>query len=232
MTKTIQISIPIPCHEGWENMAPADKGRFCSSCQKTVIDFTNLSDREIATAFKNDKNACGRFLNSQLQRDLIIPKEKNSLWLAASTAVVSFLTIGNHAVSAQAPVNTEQTENKTDDIKSRDTAQDTEKTITWTVLDEAGIPLPGAYILIQGKETSTKTDFEGKFSITASENDIIVIAYIGYETAEFPVGNKKNILIALVPDNIVYDNIAVGGAMAVQRTFFGRIFYSIGSWFR
>jgi len=95
MKRSIQISIPTPCHENWDAMTPADKGRFCASCQKTVFDFTNSSDREIASLLKNTDSACGRFRNNQLNRNLIIPKEKSSLWIAASAAIVSFLTIGN-----------------------------------------------------------------------------------------------------------------------------------------
>jgi len=52
MKKQIQLSIPTPCHEDWDKMNPVEKGRFCDSCQKKVIDFSNMSDREIATFFK------------------------------------------------------------------------------------------------------------------------------------------------------------------------------------
>ena len=88
-------------------MTPKAKGRFCASCQKTVIDFTASSDREIASMLKNQKSACGRFREGQLNRNLILPAEKLSVWLAASAAVVSFLTIGNDVVSAQTPANLE-----------------------------------------------------------------------------------------------------------------------------
>ena len=40
--------------------------------------------------------------------------------MAASAAIVSFLTIGNHSISAQTPVSTEQTDSKTDDIIGKD----------------------------------------------------------------------------------------------------------------
>ncbi len=60
--KKITLSIPQPCHEDWNKMSAMDKGRFCASCQKAVIDFTNMSDRELTEFFKRPTgNMCGRF---------------------------------------------------------------------------------------------------------------------------------------------------------------------------
>ena len=72
MAKKLQLQVPVPCHEDWEKMTHAEKGRFCSSCQKTVIDFSNMSDREIALFFKKPSigSVCGRFLEDQLNRDM------------------------------------------------------------------------------------------------------------------------------------------------------------------
>lgn len=43
------ISIPKPCHEDWSKMTPSEKGRFCQSCSKSVIDFTQMSQQSIET---------------------------------------------------------------------------------------------------------------------------------------------------------------------------------------
>lgn len=64
------ISIPEPCHENWNDMTITEKGRFCSSCSKVVIDFTNRSKASILQEYLNaDPNGaklCGVFKNSQL----------------------------------------------------------------------------------------------------------------------------------------------------------------------
>ena len=78
MGKKIQLSVPKPCHEDWDAMTPVDKGKFCGSCQKQVVDFSNMSDREVAVFFKKPStgSVCGRFMTDQLERDLEIPKKR------------------------------------------------------------------------------------------------------------------------------------------------------------
>lgn len=78
MSKKFQLQIPTPCHENWDNMSPVEKGRFCSSCQKQVVDFSRMSDREVAIFFKKPStgSVCGRFMEDQLNRDIEIPKKR------------------------------------------------------------------------------------------------------------------------------------------------------------
>jgi len=231
MKKPIQISIPTPCHENWDAMTHADKGRFCGSCQKKVFDFTKSSDREIALVLKNANNACGRFTIHQLNRDLVIPKEKSSLWMAASAAIVSFLTIGNHTISAQTPVNIEQTDLKTDDINNKITSD--KNIITGTVVDLDGLSVLGANIIVKGTERTSQTDFDGKFSIEANETDILEFTFVGIKTREIIISDKKLYNLIMPNEALLGDLIReTYGGISVQRTFFGRIFHSIGSIFR
>ena len=75
--KRIKLSIPAPCHENWEAMSPSEKGKFCASCQKTVTDFTHMSDRELFAFFNKPVNSvCGRLTAAQLDRENILPRKK------------------------------------------------------------------------------------------------------------------------------------------------------------
>lgn len=66
------ISIPKPCHEDWNKMNPNEQGKFCGSCNKTVVDFTKMSKDEIHTYFKqkSDQKTCGHFYVSQLDNEV------------------------------------------------------------------------------------------------------------------------------------------------------------------
>ena len=75
MSKThLNLSIPKPCHENWDTMLPNEKGRHCFSCQKTVVDFTKMTDTQIINFFQKYKSStCGRFLETQLNRPILLP---------------------------------------------------------------------------------------------------------------------------------------------------------------
>jgi len=78
MAKQLQLSIPTPCHKNWDDMTTADKGRFCDSCQKQVVDFSSMSDRQVSEFFKkpSEGSVCGRFMSDQLERDIEIPTKR------------------------------------------------------------------------------------------------------------------------------------------------------------
>lgn len=63
------ITIPKPCHENWNLMTAAEQGRHCKVCSKTVIDFTQKTDVEIASyiAERENEKMCGRFRNDQIE---------------------------------------------------------------------------------------------------------------------------------------------------------------------
>ena len=75
--KKLNLSIPTPCHENWDQMSQAEKGKFCGACQKTVVDFTTMSDRQLVDFFKKPKeNVCGRFNDDQLDREILMPRKR------------------------------------------------------------------------------------------------------------------------------------------------------------
>ena len=74
-------------------------------------------------------------------------------------------------------------------------------TITGNITDDEGIPLPGATILVVGKNMGTTSDFDGNFSIQANQGDVLSFRFVGYQTATREVQNQDQIFIRLVADN-------------------------------
>lgn len=226
MIHKLQINIPEPCHEKWSEMTPQQKGRFCAMCQKTVYDFTKSSDREIINAYNKNEKLCGRFLTSQLDRDLILPKERKSYWLA--TVFFGFFTFWNIKSTAQQKPNTEQTEIK-EEIQGKIVQhRNKEKEITGNVSDSVG-PLPGVTIFNKSKNTKTFTDLEGKYSIRAEYGDILEYSFVGMNEIRKSVGDSNTINTILIDSFKALTGVVV---VTKKKTFVGRTLRKIGNWFR
>jgi hypothetical protein len=72
-------------------------------------------------------------------------------------------------------------------------------TITGTVLDEKGIPLPGVTVTVEETNHSVSTDKDGKYSIAAENNQTLVFSFIGYKKIRMPIDNKQLINVTLAP---------------------------------
>ncbi|HAI20167.1 MAG TPA: hypothetical protein DCM10_20470, partial [Xanthomarina gelatinilytica] len=72
-----------------------------------------------------------------------------------------------------------------------------EKTISGTVSDENGLPLPGVNIIVKGTTNGTQTDFDGNYSITASTGDVLSYSFVGYTKKEMTVGASNNISFSM-----------------------------------
>ena len=66
-----------------------------------------------------------------------------------------------------------------------------QQTVTGTVTDESGAPIPGATVNIKDSSSATTTDFDGRFKIDASINDVLVASYVGYITSEVSVDSSS-----------------------------------------
>jgi hypothetical protein len=95
----MKIQIPQPCHEDWGKMTPNEQGRHCASCDKTVTDFTKMSDKQIAAFLLNSGSTCGRFSTYQLNRELVMhptPQKHFGLLKVAACAVLSVNFFDSH----------------------------------------------------------------------------------------------------------------------------------------
>lgn len=69
MSAQKSLVIAQPCHENWGKMTPTEKGRFCSSCTKEVVDFRTKKKEDIIEYLENyqgEGQTCGQFHSSQI----------------------------------------------------------------------------------------------------------------------------------------------------------------------
>ncbi|MDC6361666.1 MULTISPECIES: SusC/RagA family TonB-linked outer membrane protein [Flavobacteriaceae] len=75
------------------------------------------------------------------------------------------------------------------------------QTITGTVSDEAGVPLPGVNIVEKGTSNGVSSDFDGNYSITVSGgNATLVFSSLGMRTVEVPANGRTSINLTMQED--------------------------------
>ncbi len=71
------------------------------------------------------------------------------------------------------------------------------KTITGTVTDDTGVPLPGVNVFVKGTSTGTQTDFDGKYKISGENGQSLVFSYVGFGTKESIIGDSDTVNVTL-----------------------------------
>ncbi len=85
-----------------------------------------------------------------------------------------------------------------------------QKTINGTVSDSNG-PLPGVTIIVAGTNQGVVSDFDGTFSITANNGDVLEFSYIGMENYSVTVSDTNNLQIVMNESATALDEIIVSG---------------------
>ncbi|WP_228779969.1 SusC/RagA family TonB-linked outer membrane protein [Aquiflexum lacus] len=84
-------------------------------------------------------------------------------------------------------------------------------TITGTVLDPIGEPLPGVTIIIDGTNTGTVTNIDGQYSLDANEGDVLIFSFVGFEKVRRIVGTSNVIDVTMVEDLSTLGEVVVIG---------------------
>ncbi|BFP42532.1 SusC/RagA family TonB-linked outer membrane protein [Flavobacteriaceae bacterium GF1] len=82
-------------------------------------------------------------------------------------------------------------------------------TVSGTVIDFTGTPIPGVNVIEKGTINGTSTDFDGNYSLSVSNNATLSFSYIGYQTQEIVVGNQTVINVTLEEDTQLLDEVVV-----------------------
>ncbi|WP_291721202.1 carboxypeptidase-like regulatory domain-containing protein [Bernardetia sp.] len=188
----MKINLPKPCHEDWNKMTQEDKGRFCGSCQKIVVDFSVMSDKEIVNYFKEYKgnNTCGHFKKNQIDRTLKQGTPRRTFFLKElATACVAFFLASTEAKAqiGDIPLTEKQTE-------QNNLESDEGKIVINGKVKNGNELLANATISIKDTKQKTQSLENGSFSISipkeiTQNNEVVtlVIEYEGLESREIEI---------------------------------------------
>lgn len=88
-------------------------------------------------------------------------------------------------------------------------SQDTH-TVYGVVTDDSG-PVVGATVMVKGTANGVTTDFNGLYSISASDSDVLVFDCLGYRRLEIPVNRNSKIDAFLESEAMLVDEVVVVG---------------------
>jgi len=88
--------------------------------------------------------------------------------------------------------------------------QNIQRTIKGVVVDESGIPLPGATIVLKDTGKGVSTNIDGEFSITADLGQILQISFVGYSSKDVII-DSETLSITLNPSSDLLDEILLVG---------------------
>lgn len=175
-------------------MSPVSQGRYCQTCCKPVVDFTNMSDKQVLDVIsKAAGQTCGRFTPQQLQRPIVHqqPPVIKPYKLLLSAFIPAFLLSATNAKSqVKGRADTKIESKKFTASQSVEDAARKPTTITGIVEDESGSPPAGAGVVIKGTNSRAVTDSKGAFSMSATagyKKVILQVEYVGYEIKEVEV---------------------------------------------
>ncbi|PHR85901.1 MAG: SusC/RagA family TonB-linked outer membrane protein [Leeuwenhoekiella sp.] len=103
------------------------------------------------------------------------------------------------------------------------------KTITGTVVDNDGVPLPGVNIVVQGTSTGTQTDFDGKYTIQADPGAILSFTYVGFAPQSVKVGAEETINITMLQGESLEEVVVTAQGIRREKKALGYSVSSVGS---
>lgn len=234
--KTMNYSIPKPCHENWNTMTPESKGRHCAVCQKCVIDFSKLSDIAVRKELKANagKEVCGRFGSHQLERINALENSSSNTTLlkrtAAVAATVALLSTAGYS-QTEHPKPPTQIEIVKGEVLGRiaqhpfigeDAIQSTPKKVVLSgrVIDGANDPISNATVLVKGTDLKVLTDEDGYYELVLTSNKRKEVELIF--TGEWTLSETRTVVLNQpkieIEDQVLY--LAIMGEIAVDPTSF------------
>ena len=98
-----------------------------------------------------------------------------------------------------------------------------QQTVTGNVSDQSDNPLPGVAVVIEGTSTGTVTDFDGNYSITVDDGQILVFSYLGYETQRISVDSVTLNVVMLESSSELEEVVVIGYGTAQKKDLTGAV---------
>lgn len=219
-SKTVQFQIPEPCHQNLDQAPMLPGGRYCQNCEKTIVDFTEMTDMELVRHYQKHKGRiCGTFLPEQLNRPMPLPtppsKYRHLKNIGALLSGLMFFNVGQtQPLSLSPPAQLALSQS----IEEEKATISKPTVLSGKVMDSSGEALMFANIACYingGLSHGTQSDMEGNFQmeVPADTKFSLTFTHIGHVSktlsydqimnTDSPVLNVKLLLGVKLPEIVV-----------------------------
>jgi len=224
MQPALRISIPKPCREQFASFETVQGGGFCHACQKTVQDFTGMSDEEIVLTLQNAKGKiCGRFRTDQIKTYNRMANPSVQISTLRGGLLSAALLLAGSSLHAQEISGKEKISADSTVIRS---------TIYGTVRSaDDKSALPGVSVFVRKQNRGTVTDQDGRFSLPVNPGDIVEFSFIGMVSKEYKVPSAEKAGVDINLDMLMKCDVT--GEVAIERLYTEKrsLWSVIKSWF-
>ena len=93
-----------------------------------------------------------------------------------------------------------------------------QNSISGTITDSEGNPLPGVSIIVQGQAKGTTSDFDGLYLLTnITSEDVLLFSYVGFETQEVQIEDKESLNVQMAESSVGLEEVVVVGYGTVKK---------------
>ena len=196
-----KIQIPSPCSQNPGNFIRSEKGGFCKSCQKEVVDFRAMSGKEVIDFIRTSPTSkCGIFLKNQIEENVVNSGKMRFgvLWMIS---IMGLLGISSPAFSQTKLTSTLEQEHNIGHHNSPNPLPKAKNKIHGKIFSEEDKgALPGVIVLIKGTNVGTTSDRDGQFELEIPDSlgkkkVVLVFSFVGFNSIEKKVSLKENPMI-------------------------------------
>lgn len=204
------------------------KSRFCfyvfflivynvnaGNCQSSPKISVSLTDVTLETVFEKITEASGySFFYETSEIDLKSKVSLHSKNQCIDSTLVSLLNPNqfDYKIISNQIVIKKIHDSYFDENINRSVSEFQQTVITGTIVDENGMPLPGATVQAKNTSTGVVSDFDGNFEISMPEGvNTLVVTFMGFLAQEVDVTERTEVTIRLKPDAAALEEVVVVG---------------------
>lgn len=153
------------CNQDWSKMADLGENKYCSVCEKSIIDFTTMSNTDVLHYLNQNQKVCGKMSDTQLNELNTRLGRQTPIFSLKSILFGTALMIGQSAVGQENNILLHESEFLKVELVENHINPDSAicNIIRGTIVGSNGFPISYAKIYIPELKIGKVTDDDGKF---------------------------------------------------------------------